>query len=73
MKIFVNVKPGAKHTAIEKISANIYKIWVREPARDGLANQAIIKALAEHFKVAPSQVVIKKGLKNKKKLVEILY
>ncbi len=72
MKIFVTAKPGAKQVKVEQLSPNIYKVWVREPAKDGRANQALIEVLAKHFGVAKSQVLIRRGLKNKKKLIEIL-
>lgn len=57
---------------VEKIDENHFLVCVPEPPQNGLANKGIVRALAKHFKVAPSMVVIKKGFTSKQKVVEIL-
>jgi hypothetical protein len=80
MKIIVNIKANAKENKIdppiEKIGeagkiVNEYKIFVKEPAREGKANEAIIKLLAKHFDVPRSKINIVLGFKNKKKIINI--
>jgi len=71
MKIFVNVKAGSKVEKVEKIDGRNYKLWVKAPAKEGKANQAVVKALAKYFGVAKSNIEIISGIKSKKKLVEI--
>lgn len=71
MKIFVNAKPGSKAEKIEKASENIFNIRVKEPATDGRANEAIVKALAEYFSVSKSTVKIISGHSSKKKIISI--
>lgn len=71
MKIFVKAKPNAKEEKIEKIDENHYLVSVKEPPIKGEANRAIIKALAEHFKVSPSQVDIVSGYTSRNKTIEI--
>ena len=66
----VQVKPNAK---IEKVEEEnwILKIWTKEPAKEGKANEAVIKLLAKYFKVTKRQVEIKSGFKSKQKVVQI--
>lgn len=71
MKIFVKVKPGSGKNKIEKIGENRYLISVKEPAAEGRANQAAVRALAKYFSVSVAQVVIIKGHASRQKVVEI--
>jgi len=45
---------------------------VRERAIEGAANDACIRALAGHFGVAPSRVVLVRGARSRKKVFEIV-
>lgn len=72
MKIFVKAKPNAKEEGIEKLDENYFVVKVKEPPRNGRANAAIIKTLADHFKLARSRVRIVSGFTSKEKIVEIL-
>lgn len=51
--------------------AGIYRVYLRAPAVDGKANQALIKFLAEHFSLRRSQITIIKGLKSRLKTIKI--
>jgi uncharacterized protein (TIGR00251 family) len=70
MKIQVKVKPNSK---TEEISQEGYSITVKvkEPPREGRANQAVIKLLAEHFGVPHSQVRILSGSRSRNKVIGI--
>lgn len=70
MKIKVRVTPNAKINKISK-EGDFLKIKVTAPPEKGRANKALIKLLAEYFKVSQSQVVIKSGEKSREKTVEI--
>lgn len=72
MKIFVKAKPGAKHEKVEKESENVFTVSVKEPAREGQANKAILRAVAEHFRVPLSRVSMSFGHKYKNKIIEII-
>ena len=72
MKIFVKVKTGVKNEFIAKTASNKFTVSVREMPADNRANWAIIRALAQHFKVAQSQVNIISGFKSKQKVIEII-
>lgn len=70
-RIFVKAKPGSKNEKIERIDESHFEVWVKEPPVKGKANQAIIKALAAHFGVAPEKVRIVSGHTSRQKIVEI--
>lgn len=71
MKIFLSVKPAAKENKIEKIDSDSYKVWVKEPAEKGRSNRAIVKNLAEYFKVPAGRVKILAGHTSRSKIVEV--
>jgi len=70
MKIFVKAKPRAKNEKIEKIGEDCFKVSVKEPPEEGKANQAIVKALAEYFKVNQSTIKLVSGFSSKNKIFE---
>lgn len=72
MKIFVKAKPKAKIERVEKIDNENFVVFVKEPPVKGRANKAIIKALAEYFKVPPVNVKIVSGYTSKQKVIEII-
>lgn len=72
MKITVMVKPGAREEKIEKISETEYKISVKEPAKEGRANWAVERSLAQYFGVPISRVRIISGQTSRHKIVEVL-
>lgn len=72
MKISVKAKPNAKESKVEKINDNEFRVWVKEPPRNGEANEAICKALGDYFEVSRSLVRIISGHTSKQKIVEIL-
>ncbi|MDD5146721.1 MAG: DUF167 domain-containing protein [Candidatus Pacebacteria bacterium] len=71
MKIFVKVKAKSKQEKVEKIDDSHFKVFVKAPAQDGKANQAIIKVLSKYFKVSRGQIEIISGLSSSQKVVEI--
>jgi uncharacterized protein YggU (UPF0235/DUF167 family) len=70
MKLTVKVKPNAKTPAIHREADEVI-VAVREPARDGRANEAVRRALAEWLEVAPSRVRILRGTSSRLKIVEV--
>ena len=53
MKIQVKVKPGSKTEELSR-EGDSFTIKVKEPPKEGKANQAVIKLLAEHLGVPQS-------------------
>ena len=71
MKIIVKTKPGAKENKIEKVDEANYIVHIKEPPKDGKANAALVKFLAEYFDVSPSMVEIISGYMARVKVIEI--
>lgn len=70
MKIQVKVKPGAKTEEVSR-EGDSFIVKVKEPPKEGKANRAVIKLLAEHFGVPRSQVRILSGFRSKNKVIEV--
>lgn len=71
MRFQVKVVPRAKKTGIAPGTDGTLVVKVREPAEDGRANDAVVAALAEYFKVKPRAVTIVRGHASRRKLVEV--
>ncbi len=76
VKINLKVIPQAKMNKVEvpvvddKGFINI-KLRVTAPAVDGKANEAVIKLLSEHYKIAKSYIEIVSGWTSRQKVVII--
>ena len=86
MKIFVKAKPLAKEEKIilqqvqdnpeqsrriEKVDETHFIVCVKEPPKQGKANEAIRKELADYFQVPVSQVILQSGFVSKHKVFKI--
>ena len=71
MKIQVKVKPSSKTEELSQ-KGDSFIVKVKEPPKEGKANQAVIKLLAEHFGVPQSQVRILSGFKSRNKVIDIV-
>lgn len=71
MKIQVKVKPNSKTEEVSQ-ERDSFVVKVREPPKEGRANQAVIKLLAEYFSVPQSQVRILSGFKSRNKVIEVV-
>jgi hypothetical protein len=72
MRIFVKAKPNAKEEKVEKIGEFDYRVSVREAPIKGKANEAIINALAEYFKVPKVSVRIIAGPTSRNKIIDVI-
>lgn len=70
--LLLEASPGAGHTRFP----DGYNPWrgrlgirVREPARDGRANQAVLTAIADFFNIPPARVHLEAGATDSRKLV----
>lgn len=71
MRIFVKAKPRSKEDKIEKINENHFVVFVKEAPEKGKADEAIIKVLAQYFKVNRADISLISGFSSKNKLFEI--
>ena len=67
---FLKVKPNAKIGKIVKRDDTHFEVWVKEPPKQGRANAAVIKAMAEYMGVLPTQVRIVAGHTARNKIIE---
>jgi len=70
MKIQVKVKPNSKTDEVSR-EGDSFIVKVKQPPKEGKANQAVIKLLADHFGVPQSQVRILSGFKSRNKVIEV--
>jgi uncharacterized protein (TIGR00251 family) len=70
MKIQVKVKSNSRTEKVRQ-EGDSFIGKVKEPPKEGKANQAVIKLLAEHFGVPKSQVRILSGFRSKNKVIEV--
>ena len=59
--VVVKVKPNSRKGPLVESGAAELTVYVREPAVDGQANNAVIRLLAEHFDVPRSHVELVTG------------
>jgi uncharacterized protein len=60
--ISVRVKPGSrKGPLVETAVDGELTVYVRQPAVEGKANEAVVRLLAKHLGVAPSRLVLVSG------------
>ena len=71
MRVTVRVVPRARRVAVEPLAGGRFRVTVTAPAHEGLANEAVIDALAAHFGVPRSQVRIVLGRTARLKVVQI--
>jgi uncharacterized protein (TIGR00251 family) len=70
MRVGVKVKPNSKTEEVSREGDSLM-VKVKEPARKGQANQALIKLLAEHFDIPQSQVRIISGFRSRNKVIDV--
>ena len=70
MKIRVEVKPNAKVPGVEPVEDHLV-VRVKEPPKEGKANQAVIRAVAQYYGVAPSDVRLVVGAAGRHKVIEV--
>ena len=68
--INIRVIPNAKKNNVSEEQGK-FKVHISAPAVNGKANKALIKVLAEYFKVKKRGIKIIRGAKSREKVVEI--
>ncbi len=71
MYIKVRVIAGAGKESFEMLKENSFKISVRLPAKQNLANRRVVELVAYHFKVPVTQVRIINGHQSPSKILSI--
>ncbi|MFC1808742.1 DUF167 domain-containing protein [Candidatus Omnitrophota bacterium] len=71
MKISVKVYPRSSREEIQTNDDGI-KVYLRESATDGKANEALRRILAKEYQVAKSYITIVNGERSRNKIIEII-
>ena len=71
MKLFIQVKTGARSEKVMALGEGRYKIEIKERPIEGRANAAVIAVFSKFFKIPQARVNIIRGLKLKNKVLEI--
>lgn len=72
MKIEARVNLGSKRAVVEEQADGTLVVKVKEAAREGRANKAVVEAIAGHFGVPKTCVAILHGRSNRTKLIEVI-
>jgi len=70
MTIEVIVKTNSKESKVV-CKENAYYVYTKSPAREGKANEEVIKLLSKHFDIPKSIISIKQGFKYRRKIIQI--
>jgi len=71
MRVSVRIKSGARQEKVQQLDDAAYLVWVKAPAREGKANEALNCLLSKHFRVPKRSVEIVSGHTSRNKIVEI--
>jgi uncharacterized protein (TIGR00251 family) len=69
--VLVHVQPGAKRTAAVGYHGDALKLAIAAAPRDGAANEAVVRLVAEVFDVPTRRVSIASGGRSRRKRVLI--
>jgi uncharacterized protein (TIGR00251 family) len=69
--ISVTVVPRASKNEVIPLEDGMYRVRITAAPVDGEANKKLIEIISEYFDVPKSCIVIVKGLRGKKKVVEV--
>ncbi|OJI06854.1 MAG: hypothetical protein COX02_00705 [Candidatus Vogelbacteria bacterium CG22_combo_CG10-13_8_21_14_all_37_9] len=71
MYLKVRVIPDSKADLIEELKADLWRIYVREPAEHNLANQKVLSLVARQKGINPSSIRIVSGHHSRSKILSI--
>ena len=69
--LILHVQPGAKKTAVAGLHGDALKIRLAAPPVEGRANEALLRFIADFFKVPLRNVELKQGELSRHKRVEV--
>lgn len=70
--INVKVKISSKKESV-KYENGTYTVYTNTPAKENKANIAVISLLSKHLNIPKRNILVKKGLKSRNKVLTILY
>jgi uncharacterized protein (TIGR00251 family) len=73
LRIRLRLSPNAKQNTWLEIQGDVRKIAIKAPALAGAANQALIRFLAEYYKMPASAIKLINGHQSRLKSLELVY
>ena len=67
----LHVQPGAKQTTVAGLHGDALKIRLAAPPIEGRANEALLRFIADFFRVPLRNVALKQGEQSRHKRVEV--
>ena len=71
MRLTIRAHPGARVERTVRTGPAELELWIRAPARDGLANAAIERQLARLFRIPIAAVRVVRGRTGRSKLIDV--
>lgn len=71
LTLVLHVQPGAKRSEIAGLHGEALKIRLAAPPIEGRANEALLRFIADCFKVPQRNVEIRQGAQSRHKRVEV--
>lgn len=71
MRLSVKVKANSQEEKLEKINNNTFLLWVKPPARENKANEAVINLLSKYFAIPKVLIKIIQGKNCKNKIIDL--
>lgn len=68
----LHIQPGAKSNQVVGIVGEALKIKIAAPSVEDKANIELVQYLASLFNVSKGQIKIKRGLKSRHKIIEVI-
>jgi len=72
--MFLNIRVlprSSKNEVVGEMPNGSIKVKLTAPPIDGKANDALIELLSDYYHVPKNKITIRKGLRNKNKIIEI--
>lgn len=69
--LVLHVQPGAKQTTVAGLHGDALKIRLAAPPLEGRANEALLRFIADFFKVPLRNVELRQGGQSRHKRVEV--
>ena len=70
-KVYVKAKPKSRKREVKQIDQTHFEVAVTEAPERGLANRAVLKALAEYLDMPVSRLSLVSGAAWRNKIIEI--
>lgn len=71
LTLTLHIQPGAKRSEVAGLHGDALKIRLAAPPIEGRANEALVKFVAELFRVPQRQVELLRGAQSRHKMVKV--